>query len=114
MATTTTAKTAAKKAKGTRGPNKVKTAAEVKALIAKKKAEIIELERLAYAGDLDEAIKKTNIVSDFKTIKANASGATELVILAAIGKAVGIARLEVSQKDAPKRKYTKKPNATQS
>lgn len=109
MATNAAAKSSAKKATGKpRGPNKVTTAAEIKAQIEKAKEKLKQLEQKAYASELEEAIKKTSVVADFNAIKASASGATDLVILAAIGKACGIARLEISQKAAAKRASTKK------
>jgi hypothetical protein len=49
-------------------------------------------------------IKKQNIVSSFKTIQANAKGISDVAILNAIGKAVGIKRLVVTQAEAAKRK----------
>jgi len=82
---------------------KVKTAAELKTDLEKAKQKVKELEQRAYAGELEEFVKKTNIVSDFNKIKANVNGANDLVILAAIGKAAGIARLQISQSPAPKR-----------
>lgn len=82
---------------------KSKTAAELKMDLEKAKQKVKELEQRAYAGELEEMVKKTSIVSDFNVIKANVKGATDLVILAAIGKAAGILRLNISQSDAPKR-----------
>ena len=108
MVTSASAKSTTKAKGKPRGPNKVMTTAEIKAQIEKTKAALKALEQRAYATELEDAIKKTNIVSDFSTIKANVGDVTDLVILAAIGKAVGIARLEVSQKEAPKRNYVKK------
>lgn len=82
---------------------KTKTAAELKIDLEKAKQKVKELEQRAYAGELEEMVKKTNIVSDFNVIKANVKGATDLVILAAIGKAAGIARLQISQAPASTR-----------
>lgn len=89
--------------KKTRAPRKPKTAAAILAELEKTKAKLAELESAAYAEQISEAIGKTKIVSDFNAIKAQVSNATEIAILAAIGKAVGIARLEVTQKPAVKR-----------
>lgn len=85
MATSATAKSSAKKTTGKpRGPNKVTTAAEIKAQIEKAKDKLKLLEQKAYASELEEAIKKTSVVADFGAIKASVSGATDLVILAAM------------------------------
>lgn len=83
---------------------KTKSAAELKADLEKAKANLVALEQRAFAIELDELIKKTNIVSDFNVLKANASGASELTILSAIGKACGMKRLVVSQSAPIKRK----------
>ena len=115
MATNAATKSSAKKTTGkARGPNKVTTSAEVKAQIEKTKEKLKLLEQKVYASELDEAIKRTSVVADFAAIKASVSGATELAIFAAIGKAVGIARLEISQKPAAKRASTKKQDAAKS
>jgi hypothetical protein len=82
---------------------KYKTAAELKLDLEKAKQKVLLIEQLAYAGEIDELIKKMNIASSFNVIKANVKGATELAILAAIGKAVGIKRLLLSQAPAPTR-----------
>lgn len=65
-------------------------------------------EEKAYASELEEFIKKQNIVSSFKVIQANTKGISDVAILTAIGKAVGIKRLVVSQADAkPRAKKSK-------
>jgi len=87
---------------------KAKTAAEIKAELEKAKAKVASLEQRAYAGELEEAVKKTNVIAAFESIKASVKGANDLVILAAIGKAAGIARVEVTQKPPVKRKTTSK------
>ena len=57
---------------------------------------------------MEEFIKKQNIVSSFKVIQANTKGISDVAILTAIGKAVGIKRLVVSQADAkPRAKKSK-------
>lgn len=81
---------------------KAKTAADLKAELEKAKANLAALEQRAYAEELNEVISKTNIISDYNTIKAN-SKATDLTILAAIGKAVGIPRLVITQSEVKKR-----------
>lgn len=88
--------------KKSRAPRKAKTAADLKVELEKARAALAVLEQRAYAEELDEVIAKTNIVKDFNTIKAN-SKATDLTILAAIGKAVSIPRLVITQAEAKKR-----------
>lgn len=83
---------------------KVKSAAEIKEDLAKARAVVAALEQRAFAGELEEFIKTTNIVSEFNTIKANIKGASELTILAAIGKAAGIPRLVITQTPIKPRK----------
>ncbi len=90
-------------AKKSRAPRKVKTAADLKADLAKAKAALAALEQRAYAEELDEFVKKTNVVSDFNVIKKNIAGASDIAILAAIGKAAGIARLVITQSEVVKR-----------
>ena len=93
----TEAKTVATPKKA-RGPNKVLTTAELKAELAKAKAKVLELEQKAYAGELEEAIRATNIVADFVKLRAAvAASVTDVALIAAIGKAAGIKRLIVTQ-----------------
>jgi hypothetical protein len=49
-------------------------------------------------------IAGTNIVADFAKIQSRVTDIKPVAILAAIGNAVGIKRLDVKQADAPKRK----------
>lgn len=86
-----------------RAPRKVKTAAELKADLEKAKALVAELEQRAYAGELEELVNKSNVVKEFNAIKASIKGASDLAILAAIGKAVGIQRLVITQAEPKKR-----------
>jgi len=97
-----TAKKAATETTKPRAQRKSKTAADLKADLEKAKAALAALEQRAYAEELDEVIKKTNIISDFNVIKAN-SEATDLTILAAVAKAVGIPRLVITQSEVKKR-----------
>jgi hypothetical protein len=90
--------------KGKRGPNKVLTAAEVQAKIAAAKKQIAELEALAHSGTIADAIAKSKLVSQFNDVKAAAKGASDVAILAALGKAVGIKRLSVTQTEPVARK----------
>ena len=81
---------------------------DYKAKLEKAKAALKVLEEKAYASELEELIKKQNIVSSFKVIQANTKGISDVAILTAIGKAVGIKRLVVTQADAkPRAKKTK-------
>lgn len=100
----------AKKATGTkktRAPNKVKTAAELKVQVEKARAALAALEQKAYAGEVEEAVNKTSIVADFNAIRAKLNNVKDVVILAAIGKAAGIARLVVTQTEPKKRAANK-------
>lgn len=81
----------------TRAPRKSLSTDDYKAKLAKAKEALKALEEKAYASELEELIKKQNIVSSFKVIQANTKGVSDLQILTAIGKAVGIKRLTVSQ-----------------
>lgn len=82
---------------------KPKSAAELKAKLAKMQETLKLLEQRAYSGELEEAVKKTNIVESFNAIKASVTEATDIAILTAIGLAVGIKRVEVKQKAVAKR-----------
>ena len=99
---TKTAKTSSKP-KATR---KAKTAAELLAELNKKKADVAALELRVYAEAIDEHVKSSNVVAEFAKIKEKVKDATDVAILAAIGKAAGIERLVVSQ--APKKTRAKK------
>ena len=88
----------------TAGTRKKMGTEDLKAKLEKAKASLKALEEKAYASELEELIKKQNIVSSFKTIQANARGISDVAILNAIGKAVGIKRLVVTQAEAVKRK----------
>lgn len=87
----------------TRAPRKSLSAQELKAKLEKAKLAVKELEQRAYAEELDEIIKKQNIISSFNVIKANTKGISDIAILTAIGKACGIPRLEITQKAVTKR-----------
>jgi len=81
----------------TRAPRKTLGTDDYKAKLEKAKAALKALEEKAYASELEELIKKQNIVSSFKVIQANTKDVSDIQILTAIGKAVGIKRLSVSQ-----------------
>ncbi len=90
----------------TTATRKPKTAADLKLELEKAKLKVAELEKLAYAGVLEELVAKTNIVEAFKAVKGAADGATDIAILAAIAKAIGLVRIEITQQAAPKRVST--------
>lgn len=81
----------------TRAPRKKLGTDDYKVKLEKAKAALKILEEKAYATELDDFIKKQNIVSSFKVIQANTKGISDVAILTAIGKAVGIKRLVVTQ-----------------
>ena len=62
------------------------------------------MERRAFAGEITEAIKKSNIPAEYNKIKALAKDVSDIAILEAIGLAVGIKRLVVTQSEPTKRK----------
>ena len=103
----------------TRKPTKPKTSADLKAQLEAAKKRLADLEKRAYAEELSELIKSTNIVADFAKIQARVTDIKDVAILAAVGAAVGIKRLEVKQAEPPKRKPAdpnklKKPRAKKS
>lgn len=77
----------------------VKTAADYKADLEKMRKAMAELEKKAYASELDEAAKNLNAAKLFADIKSQVKDASDVAILAAIGKAAGVKRLEISQKE---------------
>ena len=92
----------------TRAPRKSLSTDDYKAKLAKAKEALKALEEKAYASELEELIKKQNIVSSFKVIQANTKGVSDLQILSAIGKAVGIKRLSIMQTEPkPRAKKSK-------
>ena len=103
----------------TRKPRGTTTSAELKEKLEAAKKRLADLEKRAYAEELSELIKSTNIVADFAKIQARVTDIKDVAILAAIGTAIGIKRLEVKQLEAPKRKPTdpnkpRKPRAKKS
>ena len=83
---------------------KAKTAEDLKAELAKARAALAALEQRAYAGELDEHVSKSVIVKEFNAIREKVKGVSDIAILASIGKAVGIKRVEVTIKPAATRK----------
>ena len=88
---------------------KSKTAEDLKADLAKARAALAALEQRAYAGELDGHVQKSAIVKEFTAIREKVNGASDVAILASIGKAVGIKRVEVTIKPAATRKPKAKP-----
>jgi ribosomal protein L29 len=82
---------------------KKKTAEDLKAQLAAMKASLAALEQRAYAGELEELVKNSAMVKEFQAIRSKVQGASDVAILAALGRAVGIKRVEVTQKPAAKR-----------
>jgi hypothetical protein len=70
-------------------------------------AAVAALEQKAYAGELEEAVAATKIVAEFKAIQERYKDVKDVAILAAIGKAVGIKRLSVTQTE-PKPRAARK------
>ena len=87
----------------TRTPRKTMTADDLKKKLEAAKEALKALERRAYAGEVTEAIKKSNIPTDFKKIKDSAKDVSDIAILEAIGNVIGIKRLVVSQSEVKKR-----------
>ena len=58
----------------TRKPTKPKTSADLKAQLLAAKKRLADLEKRAYAEELSELIKSTNIVADFAKIQARVTG----------------------------------------
>ena len=83
---------------------KAKTAEDLKANLAKARAALAALEQRAYAGELDEHVAKSAIVKEFSAIREKVKGVSDVAILASIGKAVGIKRVEVTIKPVTTRK----------
>jgi len=83
---------------------KAKTAEDLKAELLKARAALAALEQRAYAGELDGHVQNSAIVKEFTAIREKVKGASDIAILASIGKAVGIKRVEVTIKPAATRK----------
>jgi hypothetical protein len=92
----------------TRAPRKTFTADELKQKLAEAKEALKALEKRAFAGEITEAINKSSIPAEFKKIREIAKDASDIAILEAIGLAVGIKRLVVSQSEVKKRASKKK------
>ena len=86
-----------------RAPRKSLTAEDLKKKLEAAKEALKALEKRAYAGEVTEAIKNSSIPAEFKKIKDSAKDVSDIAILEAIGNAVGIKRLVVSQAEVKKR-----------
>jgi hypothetical protein len=80
-----------------------KTAADLKADLEAAKRKLALLEAKAYDGELTEAVNSSTIVAEFNKIKDRYKDISAVNILQAIGKAVKIPRLVVSQAEAKAR-----------
>lgn len=90
----------------TRKPRTPKTSAELKEQLEKARSALAALEKKAYAEELGELIRNSNIVKDFKGIQEKVTDIKAVAILEAVAQEVGIKRLTISQAAAPKRKST--------
>lgn len=86
-----------------RKPRVPKTSAELKEQLEKARAALAELEKRAYAEELGELIRTSNIVRDFKAIQEKVTDVKAVAILSAIAHQVGIRRVTITQAEAPKR-----------
>lgn len=84
-----------------------KTATQLKTDLEKAKKRVAALEAKAYDGELAEAIAASNIASEFEKIKSKYKDIPPINILQAVGKAVKIARVVVTQSE-PKPRASKK------
>lgn len=87
----------------TRAPRKTLSAEDLKKKLADAKEAIKALERKAFASEITEAIKKSNIPADFKKIQEGAKGVSDIAILETIGLVMGIKRLVVTQSEVKPR-----------
>jgi hypothetical protein len=100
-------------AKKTRAPRTPKTAAQLAEMIKAKEQELAKAKQeQAYLVAADK-IKTSTLVAEFKKLQAElGSTVTEISLLAAVGKELGIKRLSVTQtapaKRAPKGSGAKK------
>jgi len=88
----------------TRKPRTPKTSAELKEQLEKARSALAALEKKAYAEELGELIRNSNIVKDFKAVQEKVTDIKAVAILEAVAHEVGIRRLTITQAEAPKRK----------
>jgi len=84
---------------------------DIKAQVEAARKKLAALEEKQYATEIDELIKKQNIVSNFNVIKANLKGVNDITILAAIARAAGIKRLVLTQLEVKPRAKKAPKNA---
>ncbi len=80
-----------------RGPVKALTAADIDAKIAEAEKLIASLKAKKYEATLDTVVSELGLPAVFADIRSK-TGADDVTILAAFGKAAKIARLEITQK----------------
>jgi hypothetical protein len=81
-----------------------KTAQDLKKELAAAEKKLEQLKQRAYSEEIEELVVKHNIVTSFEAVRAGVKEASDIAILTAIGKAVGIKRLIVAQADVKERK----------
>ncbi len=86
-----------------RAPRKAKTAAEIKAQMEKLKEQLAHIELTEHAEELKSVIAKLKLQEAFADIKSKIKGVSDIAILTAIGKEMGIARLSITQAEPKKR-----------
>jgi hypothetical protein len=86
-------------------PRAKATPEKIKADLEAARKKVQQLEQKAYAVEINEQIAKANIIASFNSIKEKlkANKVSDIVILTAIATAVGIKRVEITQKHAAKR-----------
>jgi hypothetical protein len=97
-------------------PRATKTSAELKRELDEARKRVAALEQRAYAEELTELIRATNIVADFQKIQSKVTDIKPAAILAAIASTVGLKRVQVTQLPPTPRKPAdpnkpKKPRA---
>ena len=94
-------------AKKSRAPRKPKTAAVLAELIKAKELELEKARQEQAFLLVEDKIKNSTLVTEFKKLQAElGSAVTEVSLLAAVGKQLGIKRLSVTQ-TAPKPRAAK-------
>lgn len=86
-----------------RKPRRPKSSIELKEQLEKARAALAALEKKAYAEELGELIRSSNIVKDFKAIEEKVTDIKAVAILEAVAQELGIRRLTITQAQAPKR-----------
>lgn len=85
-------------------PRKPKTAAELADIIKAKEAELAKARQEQAYLVVAEKISSSSLVAEFKKLQSTLAGAvSDIDLLAAVGKELGIKRLSVSQAEPVKR-----------